>query len=143
MVRSIVGVVVGFLVANVVTWAVELLSLLVYPLPAGLDMNDTEAVRTYIGTMPSGAFPFVLLAWFAGAFCGAWLAARIARRAPLAHALAIGVIQLAAGLYNLLTLPHPTWFWVAGLLAFPVAAVAAASLNRTRPVPAPVEPDAV
>jgi hypothetical protein len=138
MFRSIVAILLGFVLAGLVTLLIQIPSYVLYAPPQGFDLNDTEALRAYAATLPPGAFLIVLLSWFAGAFSGAWLAARIARRAPLAHALAIGVIQLAAGLYNLLTLPHPTWFWVAGVLAFPVAAVAAGALNRPRAAPLPV-----
>jgi len=138
MFRSILAILLGFVVAGIVTLLIQIPGYVLYAPPQGFDWNDAEALRAYAATLPPGAFLIVLLSWFAGAFCGAWLAARIARRAPLAHALAIGVIQMAAGLYNLLTLPHPMWFWVAGLAAFPVAAVAAAALNRPKVAPAPV-----
>ena len=137
MFRSILGVFLGLLLSWIVTMAVEAPCAVLFPWPKELDPKDTEAFRSYVTTLPIQAFLLVLLAWFVGTFCGAWLAARIGRRAPLVHALIIGAVMLACGLYELLTVPHPTWFMIAGLLTFPTAAVAAASLNR-KAVPAPV-----
>jgi hypothetical protein len=137
MFRSILGVFLGVLLAGVVTMAVEAPCAVLYPLPPGLDPNDQEAFRSYVMALPVSAFLLVLLAWFAGSFCGAWLAARIARRAPLIHALVVGAVMFAGGLAELFSMPHPTWFWIAGPLAFPFAVLIGASLNR-KGVAAPV-----
>jgi hypothetical protein len=138
MIRSILAVVLGILVAMSVTWVVQLPCAVLYPLPKELKPENTEAFRAYVATLPVGAFLLVLLSWFAGAFCGAWLAARIARRFPLVHALIVAAVSLAAGFFELLSLPHPTWFVVASLLAFPVAAIAAAALNRPKAATSPL-----
>jgi hypothetical protein len=138
MIRSILAIVLGILIATIVTWVVQFPCAVLYPLPKELSPDDTEAFRAYVATLPVGAFLLVLLSWFAGAFCGAWLAARIVRRLPLVHALIVAAVQLAAGLYELLRLPHPTWFLVASLLVFPLAAIAAAALNRPKAAPPPV-----
>jgi len=119
--RSILGILVGAVVAGIVIAGVEALSSLVYPLSAGVDPHDREALRQVIKALPAGAFLFVLAAWALGALLGAWVAARLAGRSPILHGLGIGLIFLIAGIVNMLMLPHPVWFWVAGIAVLPIS----------------------
>jgi predicted MFS family arabinose efflux permease len=78
--------------------------------------------------VPAGALLLVLLARGVGTFAGGWLAARLAPRAPLSHAMIVGLILLAAGVMNMVMLPHPLWFWFPGVALFLPAAYAGAKL---------------
>ncbi len=100
----------------------------VYPLPEGLDVKDVEALKEYVATLPAGALLFVLLAWAVGSFGGGWLAAKIADRKRLVHALVVGGVLMAFGIVNLVTIPHPLWFAVVGVVLFLPAACAGAKL---------------
>lgn len=135
--RSVLAVVAGAFVAGLLIAGVESVSSMVYPLPPGLDLHDSEALRQHVEQLPLGAFLFVLAAWAIGTFAGSWVAARLAGRGKVGHGLAVGAIFLLAGLANLLMLPHPLWMWVGGILAFVVssylgALLAAGPLRRER-----------
>jgi len=126
MLRSVLGVVVALLVAMLVVVMVESVGHVLYPAPQGVDLEDPAAVAMMVAELPVGALFFVALAWGIGAFIGGWVAARIAGRAPMLHA---GIVSgfLAAGAITTMTMvPHPGWFWVAGLGIFPPATLAAA-----------------
>lgn len=114
--RSILVVLAGAVVAGVLIAAIEAVSSAVFPLPPGLDLHDHEAMRQHIDSLPVGAFLFVLAAWAIGAFAGSWVAARIAARARLAHGLAVGALFLLAGVLTMLSIPHPWWMWVGGIV---------------------------
>jgi hypothetical protein len=116
--RSILAILLGAVLAGVVIFAVESAGHLVYPPPEGLDFSDREAVRVFIAEAPAGALLLVLVAWAVGTFAGAWLAAWIAKRAQVLHALIIGVLFLAGAVVNMLMIPHPLWFWIPGVLLF-------------------------
>ena len=115
--RSILVVLAGAVVAGVLIAAIEAVSSAVFPLPPGLDLHDHEAMRQHIDSLPVGAFLFVLAAWAIGAFAGSWVAARIAARARLGHGLAVGALFLMAGVLTMLSIPHPWWKWVGGIVA--------------------------
>jgi hypothetical protein len=110
--RSIFAVIAGLLVSMVVLLAVEYAGSVLFPVPP--DAMLTGAVDL----IPLEAQITVVVGWALGAFVGPWLAGRLAGRAPLVHGLTVAVLLLAAGIVNLLSLPHPIWMWVAGIAAF-------------------------
>ncbi len=130
--RSLGSVIVGFVAGAVVIMAVEAVSQAIYPLPPGVDPKNPEALRAYMAVVPTGALLLVLLAWALGAFAGGLVASRLAGRAPLGHALAAASILLAGGIVNMLMIPHPAWFWVAGIAVFFPAAYLGARLLGNR-----------
>jgi hypothetical protein len=77
--RSIGAILGSVLVGVIVIAAVEALSTVIYPLPAGFDPKNTEAMRAHIASLPIGAFLFVLAAWGLGSFTASWMAGRRAR----------------------------------------------------------------
>jgi hypothetical protein len=126
---SILGVIVGVVVAALLIGAVETVGGFVY-LPEGVDPSDRAAVEAVMANPPLGALLFVLFGWAVGTVCGAWLAVIIARRSPLYHALAVGLTMLAAGVVDMVLLPHPFWFWVLGIAIFIVSTLVGCRLGQ-------------
>jgi hypothetical protein len=127
--RSILAVVAGFVVAAVVMMAVEAINgRLLYPELGQLaqGVTDREALRALLAGAPVGALLVVLAGWVLGSLAAGWVAARIAGRAPLAHAAAVGGLLTLGGIANNLMLPPPLWFWVVSLVVFIPAACAGA-----------------
>jgi hypothetical protein len=120
--RSILAIVIGIVLANVVIFGVEMVDWVMYPPPPGFDFHDTAAVRELMTTLPAGAFAVVALAYLLGAVAGAWVAVRITRRSPAACAAVVGGVLLALTVVNLVTIPHPAWFWPVSLAASPLGA---------------------
>ena len=132
MVKSIIAVVLAVLLAGVVIAAVQLLNTQIFPLPPGVDFNDREAMSRAVSSMPTGGFVLLLLSYTLGALAGGWLAARMAPRRPLLHAMIVGVLLLAAGVMNFVSIPHPLWVTVLGLLIFLPMSWLGASRARPR-----------
>jgi hypothetical protein len=120
IVRVILSVVAGVVAGTAVVFLVESLGHRVFPPPAGLNPSDPESIRAAMAKLPIGALLAVLVAWIAGSFAGGWLAALIARR--VVPALIVGFLILAASAVNLIMIPHPVWFAIAGLLVILPAA---------------------
>jgi hypothetical protein len=120
--RMGVAGVVGVFCAVAVVAAIELVSHAIYAPPIPPDMNDPAAVAAFIGSMPLGAFLFVLGAYVAGTAVGGLVANAIARRHAMRFAWIVGGLILAASIANFLRLPHPAWFVVATLVAVPLTA---------------------
>src|SRR5262245_12693 len=118
MVRSILAVVLAFIVASVLITAVEFVGHLLYPPLSNGGPGDMEAMRASWAQAPIGAKLFVLLAWAVGSLAGGWVAAWIARRAAVVHALIVGALLMAAGVYWIVVLDSPVWFWVVALATF-------------------------
>ncbi len=116
--RSIAAVVVGFVMASVVMVIVESINgHWLYPELArsAVGMTDPEQLRALLAAAPVPALLVVVGGWTLGALAGGWTAARLAGRANGGHALAVGILLVAAGVMNNLMLPPPVWFWIASL----------------------------
>jgi len=123
--RSVLAVLAGIAVGVALIAGVGAASTQLYPLPAGLDVNNREAMSNYAATLPLAAFLVVLAGYAVGGLGGGYLAARLAPSAPARHAGAIALFLVVASVINLRAIPHPGWFWVANLvvvLVFPLLA---------------------
>lgn len=114
--RFVAGVVVGAIVAVVVVMLVESIGHVLFPPPAGIQAMDPADLAGIMARIPVGALVMVLLAWATGALAGGFVAAKIATlRRPLA-ALLVGGFLLAGGVWTMVTIPHPVWMMVLGVL---------------------------
>lgn len=117
--RGILAVVVGVVVASVVMMCVEFANgHYIYPElgRAAQGLADREAIRALMASAPVGAFLVVLVGWLLGSVAGGYVAAKITAVAPIRHALIVGVLLTLFGVVNNLMLPPPLWFWIAGLV---------------------------
>jgi hypothetical protein len=140
MFRSILAIVLGVLAGGLIVGLIESTGLLIHPLPPDIRITDSAAMKDHAAKAPPAAKIPVGIAWFVGPLVGSWLAAFIARRAFLAHALVIGVIFLAADIANLFSFPHPRWLLIVGLIAPLAAAWLGATLAARMSGPRPSGP---
>ncbi len=122
MARNILSVMVGVILAFVLVAVIETSGHLVFPPPEGMDPSDPESIAAAMEEIPAVALLPVLIAWAVGSFGGAFLAARLAGSSKTTCALIVGVLVMAAGIFNLVAIPHPLWFTVVSLLVFLPAA---------------------
>lgn len=116
MLKRLIAIVGGILLGATVIGLVEMLVHQAYPVPAGLDPQDREAMGRFLASLPRGAYIGVLLAWAAGAFTAGWFASLVSPVDPQQHSLIAGMGLTLLALMNLIQVPHPAWFWVPGLL---------------------------
>ena len=146
------AVVAGLFAGGVAVALIEGVSSLVYKMPEGLDpfSKDTaqqSAFAEWIGSLPIGAFLFILAAWACGCFLGAFVARISAPNRSLIPGLIVWGFLTIASLFNLFVIPHPLWFWFAGILVcfvFGLLGLVAAApqsyvIACTRAIEAPVE----
>ncbi|HEY5802566.1 MAG TPA: hypothetical protein VIT90_02575 [Lysobacter sp.] len=136
--RTILGMLVGVVVAIAVIMAVEMLGHSVYPPPPGLDPTDPAneaAFAAFVAQLPFGAKAMLLLAWLLGTFTGALVAAKIARH-QTAAALLVALVVMSGVVGMILKIPHPGWLSVCGLLLpIPVALLAVRLVYRRSTLP--------
>lgn len=117
--RCMVAIIAGMIVAFVVVIGVELFSAVVHPLPP--DFNGTmEEMCRHVERYPDWVLALVVAAWAGAAFAGTWLAGRIGNRAC---ALSVGLLLIAAVVFNVAKLPYTLWFKIVILLVVPIAVV--------------------
>lgn len=110
MLRNIGAAILGLATAVILVILIEWLGHVIYPPPPDLDTNDADAMRTFYSQLPLLALLFPMIAWFVGTFSGTLLACFIGTARPIAFAVAIGTLMLAATISNLILIPHPLWF---------------------------------
>jgi hypothetical protein len=134
--RTILGAVVGVVMAVVTIMLVEFAGHQAFPPPPGLDPMVTADMARIMATMPVGAMVLVVAAWIIGAFDGGFVAALIARGGhPRAAAVVPALVVMAGVVGMVLEMPeHPRWMAIIGLLLpIPAALAAAALVARIRP----------
>ena len=134
MFKSAVAIISGIVVGMLIIGILEAVGHWMYPPPAGLDRENTEAIKAYIAEAPPGALVMVLIAWAAGTYVGSGITANRAPCCPWMQGGITGGVLMACGIIMLVMIPHPGWFTVASLLVFPIAA-GLGILAHTQPLP--------
>src|SRR5438309_11764830 len=115
--RTLIAIIAGMLVAFVFIVAVELFSSVVHPTPP--DFGGTmEEMCAHVARYPTWILALVVPAWGAAAFLSTWTANKIGNRGS---AIFVGLLLLAAVVFNISKLPYPIWFKLVILLVIPTA----------------------
>lgn len=88
-----------------------------YPLPAGFDPGDKAAMGEFLRALPIAAKLLILSGYFVGVTLGAWVAHRLSFAHGARQAFLVTALFAVASVMNLLSFPHPVWFWAANLTA--------------------------
>jgi hypothetical protein len=125
----------GFVTASIVMMIVEFINgHVLYPElgKAANGVTDREVLRALLASAPLGALVVVAIGWILGSVAGGWVAARLAAKASVQHAVTLGMLLTLAGIANNLMLPPPIWFWIVGLVVFIPATYVGARLASVR-----------
>jgi hypothetical protein len=116
--RNVFAVIVGVATAGFVVMGVETLGHSLYPPPAGLSMDNPQAIEAYLANAPFLALAFVLIAWACGALVGGAVAARVAvGRRTARFGTTVGLVLLLMGAITMWSIKHPLWFMLAAPFA--------------------------
>ena len=132
MTRKILAGIAGFVTTFATIMLLQAVGHAVYPPPPDLDFSDPEAVARLFDSLPVGALSFVLLAYFAGAFIGPFVAKWLGGGSGKPYALILGGFVLGGTLVTVYRIPHPPWFVAAAIIGIPVAAWLGAKFGPRR-----------
>lgn len=130
--HQVLGTVLAFAAASVVTFSAEYVGHLLYPPPANIKLDDYESFAAYVHTMPAMALVLVIVGHAAGSAAGALVYGLYAKSKGMSpyQAWKFGVLYMLCGALNLYFIPHPTWFAVLDLCAYvPASTLVAFSIN--------------
>ena len=130
IVRGIVATIAGLIAGGLVVFAIEMLAIQLYPMPPGMNQNDPDEMAIWIQTLPTGAFLFILAAYFFGTLGGSWTATKIGR--SIWPGIIVALLLFGGAVMNLVKIPHPSWMWVAVPVVYIAAALLGIRLARTR-----------
>ena len=132
MLRKVFGSLAGIIAAFAVITLVQMIGHQVIPPPSGMNPADPDSIREAMASLPIGAFLFVLLSYFLGAFTGSFVATWLGGVRVRTSAIVVGGLVFAATVANLVMIPHPIWFSVVALAGIPVSAFFGARLAPRR-----------
>ncbi|MDX1481189.1 MAG: hypothetical protein R3315_05910 [Woeseiaceae bacterium] len=132
MIRNTIAFLAGLGITFLLIVGIESLGHAIYPVQAGVDFSDPDAMRAYVATLPIPALLFPLAAYFIATFVGVIVASLIGTLRAIVFAAVIGLFVLAGTIANLLLIPHPLWFAVLAILGIAVSAWLAAELAGRR-----------
>ena len=133
MVRTMLAVVFGILIAGSVIAAAWYASAHVHPLPDQANFATPESLSIYAAGTPAMALVWILIGWAAGGFAGGGTAARIARAQGGGAALTVGALLTAVVIVYARLIPNSEWVTVIGiLLPLPCATMGALLAMRRR-----------
>ncbi len=130
--RSISAILMGFITGFVIIVGFVYANLRLFPLPSGIDPEDTAAMNAAMAAMPAKALVLVLVGWAIGTIGASFMAARFAGQFKSLHGLLMGLIFLGGAITTMRQSHHPLWFWIVGIIIFFPAAIIGTSLATPR-----------
>ena len=115
IVRNVLAVITGIVLGSVVNMGIINLQYSFISLPEGVDVTNTESLKSSMHLFEPKHFIFPFLAHAIGTLVGAYLSVRIAASHKIFFALGIGVFFLIGGISMVFMIPAPVWFIVADL----------------------------
>lgn len=123
--RTVLGILVGALVAAGVLYGFGYWLQQLHPLPVRFDARSARALAEYVDDAPQGGLWVIATASGAAALLGAWFAAAIARGHRGAAALMIAAPLTVLVIVSAALVPQPDWVPILGmLLPIPLAVAA-------------------
>jgi hypothetical protein len=117
MLKNVSAIIFGLITGFVLIRLTEFINHSLFPPPTEL-FTDKEAIKAYVEQLPLGAKLLVIAGWAIGSFGGAYIATVVEKSKSPVFPLIVGGLFMIMGVLNMLTIPHPVWFWVLSLLAF-------------------------
>ncbi|HUE74607.1 MAG TPA: hypothetical protein VMP01_27315 [Pirellulaceae bacterium] len=115
--RTVGAIIAGIVLALGLVIAVELWSNVVHPLPPGFE-HTPEAMCAHVERYPQWVLAIAAAAWGATTYASTWVASRLGN---WVSGGLVGLLLLAAVLFNMSMLPYPVWFEAANVIVFPLA----------------------
>lgn len=126
--RTLAAVVVGMGVLILLLIGVELFSAVVHPLPEGFGGTEAEMCE-HVARYPQWVLAVSVPMWAFAAFASIWTARKIGN-APAAAT--VGLLVLAALIFNISMLPYPLWFKIISPIVVPLAILAGWPWKRSQ-----------
>lgn len=86
-------------------------------MPEGISIESNE-FRLYMESQPTSAYLWIVFGYAIGSIVAGLVLSRFNEHVSTSRITLSGGL-MGVGVMNLLTIPHPTWFWLSLLIYFP------------------------
>ncbi|WP_418639178.1 hypothetical protein [Winogradskyella sp.] len=116
--KNVLATIIGFIIASLTVYIFEsIIGHNLFPLPEGANPMDMEWITDNMDKIPMGSKICVVIGHFAGMITGMFVAAKISKQS-IVPSYIVGILMLAATVFNIIMLPKELWFSLSdGLLA--------------------------
>lgn len=128
MLRTILGIVIGLACGVLIISGWEGFIHSMFQLPKDVNLNDKVAAVTAMQQVSIVAYILLLVGYSLAAFVGGAVATAIDKSKKVLPALIVAGLLMIAAAANFVLLPHPTWFIISTMIAYPLFALIAAAL---------------
>src|SRR5688572_20704920 len=118
MFRNILSIVSGLITGIFFIFFMEGVAHAMYPVPEGFDLTDEAAFKDFVTSLPVAASLLILAGYATGSFFGGLVAGLIASKMKLSKAITIGGVLMGLGMFNMVSLGHPLWMILFGIVVF-------------------------
>ena len=130
MVRTMMGLVAGTILAGLALYAGHHAYTQLHPLPPGLDRNDVDAYAEFAIAAPGRVIACILAAWALAGLLGGWIAALVAGPHRRGAGLAVGALLTAGTIVYATWMPNQAWVPILAML-LPIPFALSGSLLAT------------
>ncbi|MDQ3019487.1 MAG: hypothetical protein M3R36_02800 [Bacteroidota bacterium] len=116
--RNVFSPIIGLATGIIVILFMDMIEESIYTFPDNFDFRNKEALKQFIENPPAGKLLLNSLGWALASFLGGLVSTVVSKNYNINFALIIGLILFVIGLINLITFPHPVWFWIVGLAVY-------------------------
>ena len=118
MIKNVIANIVGIFCAMLVISTVEWLSHLIFPVPSEYNLQIVDSLKQYLATRSAGELLLVPIGWAMGSFIGGLATSLYHPAKKIRNTMIVSCILMTLGIFNMVMIPHPLWFWIIGVLSF-------------------------
>ena len=115
--RYVLPVVAGVMSGMILQVLGEKLIHMIFPAPAGLDVQNKEAIAAYMSQVPTVEFVFLLVNYAICSFVAGAVATFVVGREHRSPAIIVGSLITLGEVLNVVMIPQPIWFSALSLLS--------------------------
>ncbi|MCE3278685.1 MAG: hypothetical protein K0S44_876 [Bacteroidetes bacterium] len=116
--RNVLSVFLGVLTGIFIIFSLEIVNHIIYPIPQGTDLNDSEAIDAYTSSAPSIVFILLIISYSLGSLVGGLISSSLATHNKMTNSITTGGVLMGLGVYNLFMIPHPIWTIIISVFLF-------------------------
>ncbi|HBE69555.1 MAG TPA: hypothetical protein DDW52_15525 [Planctomycetaceae bacterium] len=130
--RYLLAVLLGVLAGCFAVAAFQVVSVFAFPMPESVSIDNRQQMTEWLASLPVTAKLLVLAGWALAAFVGPLIGRLTAANRSIWPGVGAGAILLGFTVLSLISIAHPLWLSVCGVMVYPILGVLGLTLAAPR-----------